>query len=55
MTLTCAHCGIRTPRLTIAQTRCPDCQGRVDRQMAADARRRAPRFAARDFTGRLYA
>jgi uncharacterized protein with PIN domain len=47
----CARCGIHTPRLTLAQTRCPECERQVCELMAADARRKTPRFRAKDFTG----
>lgn len=46
----CRRCGIQTPRLTLSQTRCPDCQRQVDAIIEADERRRAPRFVAKDLT-----
>lgn len=48
----CSRCGIDTPRLTLDQTRCPMCQRQVEALVAQDAARRAPRFHAKDFTGR---
>jgi hypothetical protein len=43
--VTCARCGIHTPRLTLAQRYCPPCQREVDAIVAADTRRRMPRFS----------
>lgn len=40
----CARCGVETPRLTISQRRCPPCEAQVQALVAADERRRAPRF-----------
>jgi hypothetical protein len=47
----CSRCGLETPRLTVDQRHCPRCRGEVDRLIAADARRREPRFRAKDMTG----
>ncbi len=38
--MTCKHCGIETPRLTLAQRYCPPCERRVTAEIAADERRR---------------
>lgn len=59
--MTCLHCGVETPRMTVNQRYCPSCDRRV-RELLADAERRnTPRFGdardggARDLTGRVYA
>lgn len=48
--ITCSRCGVPTPRLTLGQTRCPDCQRTVDALIRRDTDRRRPRFAAKDLT-----
>ena len=56
--MNCARCGIQTPRLTLRQTRCPDCERDVTQRTAP---RPEPAFApvwmrrltARDETGRV--
>ena len=48
----CARCATETPRLTLAQTRCPDCQRAVDEVIRKDTERRRPRWdRAKDLTG----
>lgn len=48
----CSRCGGKTPRLTLNQTRCPDCQRQVDHLIRKDSERRRPRFASgKDLTG----
>lgn len=49
----CAACGVETPRLTRDQRYCPQCDRRIAAVIAADSVRRAPRFTARDLTGRV--
>lgn len=51
--MTCKTCGIDTPRLTIRQTRCPDCERKVQRLLASY--RRPHRLPAVDLTGWLRA
>jgi hypothetical protein len=43
--MTCKRCGETTPRLTLTQTHCPRCQREVEAIVAADTRRRMPRFS----------
>jgi predicted DCC family thiol-disulfide oxidoreductase YuxK len=40
----CSRCGCDTPRLTVDQTRCPQCAREVARIVELDAKRRT-RFA----------
>lgn len=49
--MTCLRCGERTPRLTLTQVHCPRCEREIAAIVAADAKRRTPRFPARDLTG----
>ena len=49
----CSRCGAEIPRTDARQTRCKPCQATVDQLIAADTKRRQPRFAARDLTGNL--
>ena len=55
MTRTCPRCGQSLPVLEVQQTRCVRCTSEVTQIIAADARRRLPRFPARDLTGRTLA
>lgn len=55
MMLTCSRCGASVPRTESQQTRCQPCEQAVGRLIAADARRRTPRYPARDWTGRVLA
>lgn len=48
--MNCKHCGTFTPRVTVTQRYCPPCANEVLRQIAADERRRTPRFPVRDMT-----
>ncbi len=48
--MTCRRCGSPTPRLTLTQRYCPPCGVEVAALIASDAKRRAPRFPAKDFT-----
>ena len=50
--MNCQRCGIQTPRLTLSQTRCPDCQREVDRLIEQDARRKVARFGFAKDLGR---
>lgn len=49
----CSRCGIETPRLTLSQTRCPDCQRQVDDTIRRDTARRSRRVASfgKDLSG----
>ena len=40
----CARCGESTPRLTLTPRRCPPCEAQVKALIAADTKRRAPRW-----------
>lgn len=48
--MTCTRCGDHTPRLTLSQRRCPPCERQVAAIIAADTRRREPRFQAKDLS-----
>lgn len=43
--MTCKRCATDTPRLTLTQRYCPPCEREVTERVAADARRRTPRFS----------
>lgn len=49
----CLRCGDRTPRLSVDQIHCPRCAAEVATLIVADERRRTPRFAPKDLTGRV--
>ena len=37
--MTCKHCGIATPRLTLTQRYCPPCEKRIADLIESDTRR----------------
>lgn len=49
--MVCSRCGIETARLTLTQRRCPPCEAQVKALIEADAKRRAPRWPAKDLSG----
>jgi len=52
--LDCLHCGVRIPRLAVAQRYCPPCERRVAELARQDAARRRRRFGVgKDLTGQI--
>lgn len=47
----CARCGAEFPVRQVDDRHCPPCEREVLALIAADTRRRQPRFAAKDTTG----
>jgi hypothetical protein len=47
----CSRCGQDTPRLTLTQRHCPPCKAQVKALIAADEKRRTPRWPVKDLTG----
>lgn len=55
MELTCSRCGVKTPRLTLDQHRCPPCQQAVEQVIRMDTARRTRFSRAVDLTPALAA